>query len=122
MERTIEMYNGKVYGEKVSNYGLENGYLDFQTVAAIIEDCILNNSIREATMCDWEMVNGDFRDVVMSDYIISEYGFKFLKEYTDEVVFYNETLDVYIWAVTRYGTAWSHELTDVKLVEQCETT
>lgn len=117
MERTIEMYDGMIYGEKVSDYGLEKGYLDYQTLAAILGDCILNNTIREATMCDWEIVNGDFTSVVMSDYIISEQGYKFLAEYTDELVFYNENLDIYVWAIDHYGTAWSHVLTDLKLVE-----
>ena len=28
MENTIKMYDGKVYGIKVSNCGLENGYLE----------------------------------------------------------------------------------------------
>lgn len=118
MERTIEMYNGKVYGVQVSDYGLEKGYLDYQTVAAILEDCIYNGTIREATYGDWEIVNGEYEDVgeVMSDYIISDYGYKFLAAFTDELVFYNENLDVYVWAVTHYGTAWSHVLTDIKLV------
>ena len=117
MERTIEMYNGKVYGVKVSDYGLEKGYLDYKALANILENCILNNTIREATFGDWEIVNGSFDEMVMSDYIISEYGYKFLKEYTDELVFYNENINVYIWAVTHWGTAWDYELTDIKLVE-----
>lgn len=116
-QHTIEMYDGKVYGKKVSGYGLEHGYLDYQTMAQIIGDCILNNTIREATMTDWEMINGYFNRAVFQDYIISEYGYEFLAEHTDEFVFYNEQLDVYIWAVTHFGTAWSHVLTDVKLEE-----
>ena len=27
--REIRVYDGKAYGYKVSNYGLENGYLDY---------------------------------------------------------------------------------------------
>lgn len=29
MERTMKMYGNTVYGEKVSDYGIENGYLDY---------------------------------------------------------------------------------------------
>lgn len=115
MERTIEMYNGKVYGKEVSNYGLENGYLDYQTLAAIVGDCILNNTVRAETMEDWEIVTGEFREMIFQDYIISEYGYKFLEEYTDEIVFYNEKLDMYVWGITHFGTAWSHVLTNIKL-------
>lgn len=117
MERTIEMYGGKVYGVKVSDYGLKKGYLDYRALAEILGNCILNNTIRAETMMDWELVTGEFDSVVMSDYIISEYGYSFLAEHTDELVFYNETLDVYIWAVTHYGTSWDYVLTNVKLKE-----
>lgn len=117
MEKSIEMYGRKIYGIAVSDYGLEKGYLDFKALANIIEDCILNNTLRDRTLSDWEIVAGDFDEMVMSDYIVSEYGYKFLKEYTDELVFYNENLDIYIWAVRRWGTSWDYELTHTRLVE-----
>ena len=114
----MKVYNGKVYGVAVSDYGLEKGYLDYQTLAGIVGDCILNNTVREETMADWDMVAGEFKEMVFQDYIISEQGFKFLLDFTDELVFYNHVLDIYVWAVTHYGTAWSHVLTDIKLVKE----
>lgn len=118
MGREMTLYGNKVYGVEVSAYGLENGYLDYRTLAKIIEDCILNNTIRSETMEDWEIVNGEFKEMVFQDYIISESGYDFLAEYTDELVFYNEKLDVYIWAVTHFGTGWDYVLTDIKLVTE----
>ena len=118
-EKTISMYDGKVFGIDVSAYGKEKGYLDYRTLAHMLEDCILNNSLRSATLGvvgEWEIVAGEFDEMIMQDFIISRYGFDILKEYTDEIVFYNEELDVYIWGVTRWGTGWAYELTDVKLV------
>lgn len=117
MEKTIEMYGGKIYGVEVSEHGLEKGYLDYRALAKIMGDCILNNTLRDRTMSDWEIVAGKFDNMVMSDYIISKYGYEFLKEYTDELVFYNENLDVYIWAVCRWGTSWDYELTHTRLIE-----
>lgn len=114
----MKVYNGKVYGVAVSNYGLEKGYLDYQALAGIVGDCILNNTVRAETMEDWDMVSGEFKEMVFQDYIISEQGYRFLEDLTDELVFYNEKLDIYIWAVTHYGTAWSHVLTDIKLVKE----
>ena len=114
----MKVYNGKVYGVAVSNYGLEKGYLDYQTLAGIVGDCILNNTVRAETMEDWVMVAGEFKEMVFQDYIISEQGYRFLEDLTDELVFYNERLDMHIWAVTHYGTAWSHVLTDIKLVKE----
>ena len=116
MEKTVKLYGGKVYGVEVSKHGLENGYLDYLTLSKIVGDCILNNNIREHTMEDWEMINGDFTEMVFQDYIITEQGCKILSELTDEYVFYNEKLDMYIWAVTHFGTAWDYVLTDVKLI------
>lgn len=114
---TMTLYGDKVYGVKVSDYGLENGYLDYLTLSKIIEDCILNNAIRSETAEDWELVNGEFDRAVFQDYIISEYGYEFLEKYTDELVFYNEKLDVYIWGITHFGTSWDYVLTDIKLVK-----
>lgn len=116
----IEMYDGKVWGIKVSEYGLENGYLDYRSLALMMGDHILNNTVREETMLDWDIVNGEFEKMIFQDYIISEQGFKFLERYTDEIVFYNEKLDLYIWSVTHYGTGWDYVLTDVELIEEDE--
>ena len=49
-------------------------------------------------------------------YIISDSGADLLKDYTNEIVFYNSDLDMYVWGVTHFGTSWSYVLTDI----QCE--
>lgn len=116
----IQLYGNKAYGVEVSKYGLENGYLDYHALAQIVGDCILNNTIRAETMEDWEIISGEFREMVFQDYIISEYGYEFLQEHTDELVFYNEKLDLYIWAITHFGTSWDYVLTDIELIEEGE--
>lgn len=119
-EKSVPMYDGKVFGIEVSAYAKEKGYLDYRTLAKMLEDCILNNSLRSETLGVigmWDVVAGQFDQLIMQDFIISKYGYEILKEYTDELVFYNEELDVYIWAVTHWGTAWAYELTNTKLIE-----
>lgn len=120
MTREMKLYGNRAYGEEVSKYGLEHGYLDYRTLAKILEDTILNNTVRAETMCDWEIVNGEFKEMIFQDYIISESGYRFLAEYTDEIVFYNEKLDLYIWGVTHFGTSWDYVLTDIKLVKESD--
>ncbi len=115
-ERSITLYDGKAFGYEVSEYALKNGYLDYLTLSKIVGDCILNNTIRAETMMDWEIVTGEFKDMIFQDYIISEYGYKFLAEHTDEIVFYNKKLDIYVWGITHYGTSWDYVLTDIKLM------
>ena len=117
MTRQLEMYSGMVYGEKVSNYGLEHGYLDYRTLSRIVGDCIYNGTIRDETYGEWELLTGDDDELVCQDYIISEHGYRFLRDYTDEPVFYNERLDIYIWGITHCGTSWDYVSTGIKLVE-----
>ena len=46
-------------------------------------------------------------------YIVDYNGAEILKE-INEIVFYNEELDMYVWGVTHFGTSWSYVLTDIK--------
>ena len=54
-------------------------------------------------------------DEIFQYYIISDEGARILKDWTNEIVFYNEALDMYVWGVTHWGTSWSYVLTDIKL-------
>lgn len=162
------------YGNKIGEYGLKNGYIDYRTLAKSF-DAVLNNKIMEETaeIGFWEQVNGiidnseeieeligkkenidDFlRDMIDNDkenteeykkleekyneiesdiqelkdeedyppeilqyYIISDSGANILCELTNEIVFYNEELDIYIWGVTHQGTAWDYVLTDIPVI------
>ena len=122
-ERSIKLYDGKAYGHKVSEYGLKNGYLDYYTLSEIVGDCVLNNNIFEYVgYGNWELESGEeenedgyFYDVYQY-YIVTDSGARFLGEYTDELVFYNEELDMYLWGITHFGTSWDYVLTDIKLV------
>ena len=58
MEQMMEMYEGKVYCISVSNYGREKGYLDYQTLANIVGDLILNNTLMTFEDFYWELVSG----------------------------------------------------------------
>lgn len=116
----IRLYDGMAYGVSVSNYGITNGYLDYRSLGKIVGDCILNNTVRAETMDDWEIIAGEFDEMVFQDYIITERGYEFLQEYTDELVFYNEKLEMYIWGITHFGTSWDYVLTNIKLINETE--
>lgn len=162
------------YGNKISNYGLGHGYIDYDTLAKAF-DAVLNNYIMEKTaeIGFWEQVNGiidnsekideliekqeniddalcnmidndqenteeykalekkyneiktDIQELkdeenyppeIYQYYIISNEGARILCELTDEIVFYNEDLDMYIWGVTHWGTGWDYVLTDIPVV------
>lgn len=123
-QKTIKLFNGKAYGHKVSDYGLEHGYLDYYTLSLIVGGSILNNEIiPETGFENWEIVNGNYGDEdeyyeVYQYYIITWMGYEFLSEYTDEIVYYNEKLDMYVWGITHFGTSWDYVLTNIRLVEE----
>lgn len=110
------------YGNEVSEYGQEHGYVDYATLSKAF-DAVLNNDIMQKTydIGYWEQESGFFDDEEEQDYypeiyqyyIVSDNGARILKE-INEVVFYNEELDMYIWGVTHFGTSWDYVLTDIK--------
>ena len=114
--------SGWFYGVKISDYELEQGYVSYETLAKAF-DAVLNNDIKEITTKKsigyWVLVSGeDFtgdneRDIFQY-FIVSDNGAEILKD-ADEIVYYNETLDMYLWGVTHYGTAWSSVLTQIKI-------
>lgn len=52
-------------------------------------------------------------------YIVSDQGASILKE-AEEVVFYNDELDMYLWGVTHWGTSWDYVLTNIKIEREGE--
>lgn len=64
---------------------------------------------------DIEELNNEYYDEIFQYFIISSSGAEILEEYTDEIVFYNAELDMYVWGVTHCGTGWDYVLTDIKL-------
>ena len=51
-------------------------------------------------------------------YIISDSGYHTLKYHTNEIVYYIEPLDTYVWGVTHCGTSWDYVLTNIKIEEE----
>lgn len=100
------------YGVKISPYGIENGYVDYRSLSSSF-NCILANDLMEKTsgVGWWDVVNGDFEDEensaieVFQWYIIDDNGARILTELTDEIVYYNDDLDLYLWGVTHFGTS-----------------
>lgn len=120
---TMTVYNDSFYGNKISDYGLKNGYIDYATLAKSF-DAVPNNDIISKTqeLGYWECVNGSEYDEEIGEvneiyqyYIISESGFETLQRMTNEIVFYNEELDMYVWGVTHFGTSWDYVLTDIAI-------
>ena len=172
------MFTTHFYGQEISNYGKENGRVDYRAFAGAF-DAVLNNNIMNATWgtCgEWEQESGfidnsdeideideqidelntkisdlyeiepenenedariygeieDFEEKIriLEDkkddleaeqdeqpdvyqwYIVDDQGANICREY-NEILYYNKALDMYLWGVTHFGTAWDYVLTDI---------
>ena len=112
-------------GNEISTYGQENGFLDYATFAKAF-DAVLNNNIFDIGWnigSGWELVNGFEEDEVglieldpaevFQWFIVSDDGAQMIQDYTDEILYYHEELDIYLWGVTHYGTSWDYVLMDI---------
>ena len=113
-EVTMQVTGEYFYGNKIGEYGLKNGYVDYATLGKAVNH-VLCNSIVEAGF-DFEQVAGlaeTPENEVFQWYITDENGAEILRE-AGEMVFYCVDMDMYIWGVTHFGTAWDYVLTGIK--------
>lgn len=73
---------------------------------------VLNNTIIEKTSIygiEWELINGSAEDAsdVCQYYIISDDAAELImKKDAEQVIYYSEYLDMYVWGVAVYGAPW----------------
>lgn len=103
----------------------ESGFVDnseeIEELNEKIEELMLDNENDEHTEEIEELQDRideleeqqDRTDDIYQYYIVSDNGARILKE-INEIVFYNEELDMYVWGVTHFGTSWSYVLTNIK--------
>lgn len=125
MKKQLKLAGKYFCGNEISNYGKEHGFLDYDTFSRAF-DHVLNNSIFELGQgigYGWELVNGldfDYEEEeiieepeVFQWYIVSDSGAQIIQDYTNEILYYHDELDIYLWGVTHWGTGWDHVLTDI---------
>lgn len=120
MKRKLEIPGDYFCGNVISPYGKEHGRLDYDTFSKAFGH-VLNNNIFDLGWTignGWELVNGlnyveDNNSEVYQWYIVSSSGAEMIQEYTDEILYYHEELDMYLWGVTHWGTAWDYVLMDI---------
>lgn len=171
-------FNEHFYGNKISNYGLQHGRVDYATFSKAF-DAVLNNTIMSATwnIGEWDIVSGfpnnedaieeleariEELEEILKDisekmetetdagklqelqrdfdgteieknnledekegleteepgevyqwYIVDENGARICEEF-NEILYFNEKLDIYLWGVTHYGTSWDYVLTNIE--------
>lgn len=48
-------------------------------------------------------------------FIIDSNLAQILQDWTNEIIYYIDYLDIYVWGVTHYGTSWDYVLTNIKI-------
>lgn len=129
MKKQLKLAGKYFCGNEISNYGKEHGFLDYDTFSRAF-DHVLNNSIFELGQgigYGWELVNGldfDYEEEneeekiieepeIFQWYIVSDSGAQIIQDYTNEILYYHDELDIYLWGVTHWGTGWDYVLTDI---------
>lgn len=117
--------DGKVFfcGYPVSEEGLKHNRIDYRALSQAVGGAVLNNNILSVTdgvIGYWDAINGYIDNYFEDDdiyqyYVISESGAELLQKFTNDFVFYNSYLDMYLWGITHYGTAWNYVLTDIEI-------
>lgn len=75
----------------------------FADLADLVGDMVLAN---EMTLRQLQIINGDIcvGETVFQFYIISNP--EFLLKFTDELVFYDDELCLYVWGIKHFGKSW----------------
>lgn len=109
----IEALQEEIDGIQSDIEEMIDSYEDFENsekhlgMVAIMED--LQDKIAELEEDQEDSYNTD----IYQYFIVSDNGAEILKK-INEIVFYNDALDMYVWGVTHWGTSWDYVLTDIK--------
>ena len=74
----------------------------YEDLSRQVGEMVLANEIAKRLL---EPVGGSWDEEIYQFYIVSDPSF--LLEHTDELVFHYSELDLYVWGITHFGTAWS---------------
>ena len=103
MEKIKELVGSCFCGNEASDYAKEHGYLDYRTLVKAFDAVPAGNIMNATNYEDWETENGsDYNEdteeyaEIFQFFIISSSGAEILETYTDEIVYYNSELDIYM--------------------------
>ena len=103
-------------GAEISEHGMQRGYVDYHALAETFDGVLTGEKIFQIGG-EWDLIHGtlDPDDEIMQYCIISRGGAIILQEDTDELVWYNDEFDMYLWGITHLGTRWDYVVTNIKI-------
>ena len=120
METTKKAY---FLGNEISKHGLHYGKVDYLSFSKSFEKVLINQCFNELqSRFSYDIENGDLLNddgypiEIYQFFAIDSNGVEIIKDFApSEIVFYFNELDLYIWGVTHFGTAWDYVLTDIEI-------
>lgn len=116
------------YGTEISQEEINNGYINYSTLAKTFNAVLCNDITKlfyssiNGEHNEPEIINGSDYDPdndiyydIYQYYIIDNNGVDILTSCTDEIIYYMPVLDMYVWGVCHYGTAWVGVNTDIRI-------
>lgn len=138
----LESLFGNRNDKELKERELKNGFITYRTLADYVGDMVLCNNMQDRMYETMELESGEDREFFDSDYneidretyekmeengeevheqpidiyqyyIISGSGADFLQNFSNEIVYYDSELDIYVWGITHFGTSWDYVFTDI---------
>ena len=113
--------------QEIAKRELEAGYITYDTLAKRVGSMVLCNNIEQRYGSTLFEESGSLYDDETKDpkeifqwYIINCNGAEYLKNFPSELVLYDSELDIYVWAITHWGTSWDYVFTDIKATNNVE--
>lgn len=107
----------------LNNYILEFAYKHGLSVEVEQGELIryFNDEWEEISQDEYYEIDGGHEsDIDIYQYfIISDYAAEYLERHTEEIIFYIEELNMYIWGVSHFGMSWDMVELDIKTWEYC---
>lgn len=143
----MEAIRGNLKNKEIREREEKAGRITYQTLAELVGDMILCNNMADRYAEQLELISGDDENYYTIDweeisreeyeqleeegkevnsepkeiyqyFIITDLGANFLQSYTNEIVFYDNELDIYVWGITHCGTSWDYVFTDIPCKKQ----
>ena len=113
-----EVVNGSIYtyyDNSGREYDTEEAQARVKELKEMIFDCEDEEKISDMQADIEKLKEPDHMVDIFQYFSISRKKAEFLKDKSSQIVLYNRDLNMYLWCITTYGTAWSCVLTDIKL-------
>lgn len=128
--------------ESIRNEELKVGFITYGTLAEYVGDMILCNNMQDRLYNTMELYSGteynyfnnDYQEITKEEYeekeenneevheelkdvyqyyIIGDSAVSWLSNNSDEIIYYDNELDLYVWGIQHCGTSWDYVFTDI---------